>query len=211
MTTSADDYVRKVISYMPLATPMRSQIAVELRSHIAERVSHGVPVEEVIRQLGDPAALADSYLSAETLVSANVWQRALAKMVDALLLLVVAVPLIAIWGQTLPREFLPFALLATFVTATALFGVYVMLGEAIYGQTIGKQLTGLHVVTEAGGRIGFGQAIVRQLPVFLQVFWIDVMFALFTDKNQRAFELLSKTRVVRATPLSENPAYNGAR
>jgi hypothetical protein len=39
---------------------------------------------------------------------------------------------------------------------------------------------------------------VRQLPVFLQVFWIDVMFALFMEKRQRAFEMLSKTRVVRA-------------
>jgi hypothetical protein len=36
------------------------------------------------------------------------------------------------------------------------------------------------------------------LPMFLQVFWIDAMFALFTDKSQRAFEMLSKTRVVRA-------------
>ena len=33
--------------------------------------------------------------------------------------------------------------------------------------------------------------------MFLQVYWIDVMFALFTDKSQRAFEMLSKTRVVR--------------
>jgi hypothetical protein len=37
---------------------------------------------------------------------------------------------------------------------------------------------------------------VRQLPMFLQMYWIDVLFALFTEKSQRAFELLSKTRVV---------------
>ena len=40
----------------------------------------------------------------------------------------------------------------------------------------------------------------RSLPLIFQVFWIDVLFALFTEKHQRAFELLSKTRVVRATP-----------
>jgi hypothetical protein len=28
---------------------------------------------------------------------------------------------------------------------------------------------------------------------------IDVLFTLFTDKSQRAFEILSKTRCVRAT------------
>jgi len=207
---TADDYISKVISHMPMTTPMRSQIAAELRSHIAERISHGVPVEEVIRQLGDPATLAASYLSAEPLVSANFGQRAIAKLIDVLLLILVTVPLIAMWRLILRDEYFPSALLATFLTATALFGLYVVIGEAVYGQTIGKHLIGLRVVTEAGGRIGFGQAVVRQLPVFLQVFWIDVMFALFTDRNQRAFELLSKTRVVRTATISENPAYNGA-
>ena len=51
---------------------------------------------------------------------------------------------------------------------------------------------------ESGAPIGLGQAIVRLLPMTLQIFWIDVLFALFTDKRQRAFEMLSKTRVVRA-------------
>ena len=53
------------------------------------------------------------------------------------------------------------------------------------------------MVRETGARISLAQAIVRQLPMFLQVLWIDALFALFTDKSQRAFELLSKTRVVR--------------
>jgi uncharacterized RDD family membrane protein YckC len=55
---------------------------------------------------------------------------------------------------------------------------------------------GLRVVRESGARISFGQSVVRQLPVFLEIFWIDVLFALFTEKHQRAFEILSKTRVV---------------
>ena len=66
------------------------------------------------------------------------------------------------------------------------------------GQTLGKRVAGLQVVRESGAPIGLGQAIVRLLPVALQIFWIDVLFALFTDKRQRAFEMLSKTRVVRA-------------
>ena len=65
------------------------------------------------------------------------------------------------------------------------------------GQTIGKRLLGIRAVSETGARISLGQAIVRQLPMFLQVYWIDVMFALFTERSQRAFEMLSKTRVVR--------------
>jgi hypothetical protein len=69
--------------------------------------------------------------------------------------------------------------------------------ETRYSRTPGKKLMGLHVVCESGTRIGFGQAIVRQLPVFLQIFLIDALFALFTERHQRAFELLSRTRTVR--------------
>ena len=70
-----------------------------------------------------------------------------------------------------------------------------MVAEWRYGQTLGKHLFGLRVVQESGAQISLGQSIVRQLPAFLQVYWIDALFALFTDKRQRAFEMLSKTRV----------------
>jgi len=65
---------------------------------------------------------------------------------------------------------------------------------------------GLQVVTEKGARIGLGQAIVRQLPIFLQVFTIDWLFALFTDRRQRAFEMLSKTRVVDVSEATQSTA-----
>ena len=84
-----------------------------------------------------------------------------------------------------------------FVGGSILFGVYTIVAEHNAGRTLGKRVLGIRVVRETGARISLGQAIVRQLPMFLQVFWIDVLFALFTDKSQRAFELLSKTRVVR--------------
>jgi uncharacterized RDD family membrane protein YckC len=187
---------------MPRATPLRSQIALELRGHIAERVAGGASIDEVIRQLGDPAALADSYLSAEKLVSAPFGRRAVAKIIDVVLLMAVAAPLLAIWNRILSDEFFPVAILAMVFAATALFGLYGVIGESVYGQTLGKRMMEIRVVTEAGGRIALGQAVVRQLPVFLQVFWIDVMFAFFTEKSQRAFELLSTTRVVRAEAAS---------
>lgn len=66
--TSVDDYVQRVIRNVPLATPVRSQIALELRGHIAERLEHGHSMESVIQQLGDPVVLAESYLAAVPLV-----------------------------------------------------------------------------------------------------------------------------------------------
>jgi uncharacterized RDD family membrane protein YckC len=76
--------------------------------------------------------------------------------------------------------------------------LYTVLSEYCAGKTIGKWLTGLRVVRESGARIGLGQAFVRQLALVFQVFVFDCLFALFTEKRQRACELLSKTRVVRA-------------
>ena len=75
------------------------------------------------------------------------------------------------------------------------FGLYTIVAEHWLGFTLGKRALGLRVVRESGAPIGLGQSIVRQLPMFLQVYWIDVLFALFTEQSQRAFELLSKTRV----------------
>ena len=80
--TTADDYINRVLDHLPSGTPLRAQIAMELRGHIAERLENGQPVADVLRQLGDPTALAESYLSAVPLVSASFFQRGLAKLID---------------------------------------------------------------------------------------------------------------------------------
>jgi uncharacterized RDD family membrane protein YckC len=69
------------------------------------------------------------------------------------------------------------------------------------GQTLGKRLLGLRVAQESGIRISVGQSVVRQLPWLLNVALVDIIFALFTEKKQRAFELLSKTRVLALSDL----------
>jgi uncharacterized RDD family membrane protein YckC len=197
--TTADDYINRVLSLLPRATPMRAQIAVELRGHIEERVAHGQTVGEVLRQLGDPALLAESYLSAVPLEPAPFPARAGAKCVDlAIVVVTIAVPAATLAWFVLPREWSWFAIAAAALLGSLGFCVYTVVGEYWTGQTIGKRIAGLQVVRESGAPIGFGQSVVRLLPVALQIFWIDAMFALFTDKRQRAFEMLSKTRVVRA-------------
>src|SRR5829696_2896081 len=90
---TADDYVNTVLGMMPPTMPQRTQIADELRSHIAERLAHGHTMDEVLKQLGNPATLADSYLSAEPLVSAPFSSRAVAKLLDGLAVLAVVCPL----------------------------------------------------------------------------------------------------------------------
>jgi uncharacterized RDD family membrane protein YckC len=197
--TTADDYVNTVLDMMPRTMPSRAQISAELRSHIAERLAHGHPLDDVLRQLGDPAKLADSYLSAEPLVSAPFGVRVLAKIVDAIAAFAVICPIAYLIARLMPEGFGPIVMILVGIGGgSILLGLYTMASEYLQGQTIGKRIQGIRVVTENGARISVGQAIVRQLPVFMQVYWIDVMFALFTDRSQRAFEMLSKTRVVRA-------------
>ena len=198
MTMTAESYVDRVLDALPRATPRREQIAIELRGHIAERRAAGQTEEEVLHQLGDPRVLAESYLSAVPLVSASFGNRVCAKILDVIVVFVGLAPVVWLAWVLLPPEIAPFALLAGIVGVSWSFAVCTILGELMIGQTIGKYLCGLRVVRESGARIGLGQAIVRQLPMFLEIFLVDVLFALFTEKHQRAFELLSKTRVVVA-------------
>ncbi len=194
MTLEEEAFIDRVIDCLPHAPKMRAQIALELRSHIAERVEAGQPLPEVLRQLGDPAALADSYLAAVPLVAGTFLERGFAKIIDVLTFCALVVPLVCYVALGLQRP----VLAAFLVPIGALaFWSYVVIAEYRSGQTLGKRLLRLRVVRESGARISEGQAIVRSLPQILQIFWIDVFFALFTERSQRAFELLSKTRVVR--------------
>ncbi len=196
--TTVDAYIGSVLAQLPRSTPLREQIALELQGLIGERVERGQPLAEVLANLGDPAALAESYLLAVPLVSAPFERRVLAKLVDvALVLFTVTVPSL-VAGFLLSPESRGELVVAAMLAAGFGFLAYTIGFETARGQTPGKSLVGIRVVRESGAAIGLGQAIVRQLPIVLSIFLIDVLFAPFTERKQRAFELLSKTRVVCA-------------
>lgn len=210
--TTADTYIELVLSHMPATTPTRAQIATELRGHIAERVASGAPIEAVLAQLCDPLTLAESYLKSVPLVSASFLRRAVAKLADLLVLAMIG----CVWLWALLRLFGPngISILPTLAKAAAplmiflipiivlLVPGYFVAAEYLTGRTPGKAIFGLSVVRESGARISLGQSCIRQLALIGQVFWIDALFALFSEKNQRAFEIISKTRVVRAAKRS---------
>ena len=208
---TADDYVNDVLSRMPAGTPRRAQIGTELRGHIAERMAQGRTLEDVVRDLGDPARLADSYLAEVPLIPPTHGRRFLAKFADLIVVLAIIsmVALLLVGGAALLDErYIWLGIVEAILLGSLLGAMYTVVAEWQYGQTVGKYLCGLRVVRESGARISLGQSIVRQLPWCLQIGWIDAAFTLFTDRRQRAFELLSKTRVVRAEPWeSQQPAF----
>ena len=198
MTMTADAYITRVLDTLPPNGRLGEQIAKELKSTIAERLANGQTLEDALVQLGDPVKLAESYLAAVPLIPGEPFVRLLARLVDFAVATVALSPVAAgvlLWGDV---QYVPWWLFGYLLTASLLIALYPMVAEAMYGKTLGKHLFGLRVVRESGARISGLQAIVRNLPIFLQFFWIDALFALFTDRRQRAFELLSKTRVVRA-------------
>jgi uncharacterized RDD family membrane protein YckC len=203
---TAEDYIAQVLDRMPRDTPTREQIALELRGHIAERVGGGRPLADVLQQLGDPGRLAESYLAAVPLESAAADERIAAKLIDALVSVAMVSPIIIVCWILLGWQVVPVVIIVRLVLGSCVLGLYTAIAEAQTDQTIGKRLLNLRVVTETGARISGGQAVVRQLPIVLQVIWVDALFALFTDRSQRAFEMLSKTRVVRVPARQTRPS-----
>jgi uncharacterized RDD family membrane protein YckC len=78
--------------------------------------------------------------------------------------------------------------------------VYFTAFEAASGQTLGKRLAGIQVVTEEGGRAGLGRIFVRnvlrvidELPEF---YLVGLLSAVWSPRSQRLGDRLGRTRVV---------------
>jgi uncharacterized RDD family membrane protein YckC len=191
-----DRYIADVIAVLPHGMPGVEQIVAELRANIDERLAAGTALPDVLAQLGPPDVLAESYTSALPLEAAPLGRRLAAKLVDVGLYVgIIPVGLYIAYHISVEAFF--YAIFGL-VGVVAAYGMYLIVAERLWGQTLGKRLFGLRVVRESGARITWIQAIVRQLPTIFHFWPIDAVFVLFNDKRQRAFELVSKTRVVLA-------------
>ena len=73
---ATDDYISRVTSRIPLNTPLRTRIALDLRGARSPSGSSAASRSTTCcAQLGSPEALAESYLAAEPLVAATFWSR----------------------------------------------------------------------------------------------------------------------------------------
>ena len=118
---TGDVYVQSVIDHVPIGLPLRDQMAMELRSHIAERVQAGQPLDEVLRQLGDPLTLAESYLAEVPMQSAALPARFAAKVIDVIAVVGFVLAVAAVLFAVLPREAAVF--LPVLCLLSAIFGL----------------------------------------------------------------------------------------
>jgi uncharacterized RDD family membrane protein YckC len=89
---------------------------------------------------------------------------------------------------------------AVIVATVAVSLLYFPVLEARSGQTPGKRLFGIAVVKASGTAVRFGAAVLRRLPSLFNFALLDAVFAPFTAKRQRAFDIVAGTLVVTSTP-----------
>lgn len=205
--SAIEGYVRQVMEFVPPALPERGAIEIDLRAHLEEGAAEASP-EIAVSRMGAARDVAVGYLRARPLQPTTIGKRMLAFLVDValgvtlvastLLLVVANFGLVALSADN-DVQLGGLALIGVIVavgSVSALSLMYFPLMEWRFGQTLGKKLMGIHVVRADGLAIGLGAAVVRRIPFFLEFFWIDAVVALFTERRQRAFDLVAGTLVV---------------
>jgi uncharacterized RDD family membrane protein YckC len=210
----ADRYIADVLHHVFAASEDRERLEADLRSHFAEADAEGRAPREIIDGLGTPAEVADAFNAERQFEYAGFWQRFVAFVGDFGLLTWFTVPVIGLGflmgvvgeepGQVAVAWFVLCGLL--FLALMGIWIFYFPLLEAHSGKTLGKYLMRIRVVRESGAPIGLGQAFVRRLSLFFEMLWIDALFIPFTDKRQRALDIIAKTVVARE-PGERTPAW----
>ncbi len=197
-----DRYIDEVMRNVFAAPEDRERLEADLRAHFAEAEAAGEPAGRILEGLGRPHDVAAAFNAERELRYAGFWRRLVAFAGDFGLLLALAVPLVAVAVLLEAGRMAP-GLATTAVLATLGLGAvgalvfYFPLLESRFGKTLGKHLLRIRVVRENGSPIGLGQAFVRRLSFYFDMLVIDALFIPFTDRSQRALDVVAKTIVAR--------------
>lgn len=198
-------YVEDVLDHLPPAVPGLHRVGLDLTAHLREAAEDSGSPEEAVREMGTPEEVAAGYAEGLDLEPASLGDRSGAFLVDAGLGAALSTLVFAINLDLSSDSGLVVAIvLATIFAALSL--LYFPVFEAWYGQTLGKRLFGLCVAREDGRRAELWRTVVRRLPLFFEIFWLDALFAPFTEKRQRAFDIVASTVVVRGVAWGGRPA-----
>ena len=76
--------------------------------------------------------------------------------------------------------------------------LYFPILEGRFGQTVGKRVLDLRVLKENGLPIGYKEAFLRRISFYFEGgLVIDALFIPFTQKHQRAFDIVARSIVIR--------------
>jgi uncharacterized RDD family membrane protein YckC len=203
--TPADRYIDDVIRHVLATQEDRERLETDLRSHFAEGEAAGRAPRDIIAGLGTPEEVAAAFNVEREMRYASFWDRLVAFLGDAGALLLLFLPVLGLGmlGGVLTSEsgspsiFWIIICCLLLVAAVGVGIFYFPLLESHYGKTLGKHLMRIRVLRENGAPIGLGQAFVRRLSLYFDMLWIDALFIPFTDKRQRALDIVAKTVVAR--------------
>jgi uncharacterized RDD family membrane protein YckC len=138
--------------------------------------------------------------------------RALAAMIDLIVVFLAYVIGVLLWATTLGQfdDALSAAILIIFTVLT-LVGYPVIFETATRGRSLGKMALGLRVVSEDGGPERFRQALFRALAGFIEIWTLvggpAVICSLLSPKGKRIGDIFAGTVVIseRAPKLSPPP------
>lgn len=202
---AVDRYLQDVMACVFAASEERERFEADLRSHFSDAETRGESPAQIIEGMGRPEDVAAAFNAERKIEYAGFWQRLVAFAGDlGLMLALVLLPI----GLALPfcAQMAPggrpsaVAVVALVLSGLAFVGValfYFPLLEWRFGRTFGKHLMRIRVVRETGSPIGLGQAFVRRLSYYFEMLVIDALFIPFTDKKQRALDIIAKTVVAR--------------
>jgi uncharacterized RDD family membrane protein YckC len=158
---------------------------------------------------------------AQPLVLAEWWRRAVALVIDGIIVGVISLVLIAAFGGVFSLGFLGGDELGVVSLVLGLLagGLAVFVAAVLYaplimartdGQTLGKMATSCRVVRVDGGRVDFGWALLREglvkglgLAIVGGItggiaYLVDFLWPLWDDENRTLHDMVVRSRVVRA-------------
>lgn len=198
-----DRYIQAVMADVFAASADRERFEADLRAHFAEAEASGESPARVIESLGTAGDVAAAFNAERRIRYAGFWQRGVAFAGDCGLLLLCALPAMAValfsnLRLTEPGPGSAGSLIAVSLVGCVVFGLFVFyfpLLEWRFGKTLGKHLLGLRAVRESGAPMSLGQAFVRRLSLYFELLVIDALFIPFTERKQRALDVVARTVV----------------
>ena len=206
-----DQYIQNVLDNILAKPAERQRIESDLRAHLQEALAAGETPQAVLARMGTPQEVAAEFMSQVKLAYAGFWLRLLAFLID-LLVIFIGVGILALAALFLTNRVpthpagLDYLLGATVILVVAgcalgaagIIVLYFPLLEGRFGQTLGKRLLGLRVLKDNGLPIGYKEAFLRRLSYYFDIFPFDAVFIPFSEKKQRAFDIIARTIVIKS-------------
>lgn len=145
------------------------------------------------------------------IVLAPFWKRLIAWLIDGALVGIIGLTILYFFAGNIPTTLEGFTqgyLLKVSQLMILLNITYFTAFEGFTGQTIGKKLLGIIVYEEEGKKLGLASALLRRIGLVVPLLnFVDGLAILATSKNQRIFDIIASTLVLKVEYEDESVRF----